>query len=130
MIGLGNIIDTARANIWPIAFAVLALFAAVSFVGWQRESANAEELRIDLRLAEAEADAAERRTMVLEKAAAERAMDTSDIRDLEEGLSDAIDKAAAREPVAPVGAATRALGCERLRRAGQTTSARYRAQCG
>lgn len=119
----------------PLARWVIGALAALALVGtlyalWQRAAADADEWQTKARTEASLRIAAERRTAALERASVERAADATDLRNLEQGLTDAIDKAAATEPNRAPGAATRALGCQRLQRAGQDATAEYRRLCG
>lgn len=114
---------------WLLGAAIAAAIIGTLYGAWQHEAGKAERYRLEAVAKDAELAAEKRKNVALERASAERAIDNGQVADMTKGIEDAIDKAAAREPGSPIGAATLAAGCERLRRAGQTASARYRSEC-
>lgn len=97
---------------------------------WQTETARADEAEASFAAERAAREMTERQLQAERNAAMERAADDRAIDALGKDMTDAIDKAAAREPGKAPGPATRALGCQRLRAAGATASAEYKHQCG
>lgn len=97
---------------------------------WQTETARADEAEASFAAERAAREMTERQLQAERNAAMERAADEQAIDTLGKDMTDAIDKAAAKEPGKAPGAATRALGCQRLRAAGATSSAEYRRSCG
>lgn len=96
---------------------------------WQTETARADEAEASSAAERAAREMTERQLQAERNAAMERAADDRAIDDLNKDMTDAIDKAAAREPGKAPGPATVALGCSRLRQAGATSSAEYIRSC-
>lgn len=107
-----------------IPLAVVALIAFL-WLGLDRANARADALAADLQVQTARAEAAEKRERVMKQAEAERVMDDTRLDTMQEDLTNAIKTA----PTGAPGPAATALGCERLRRAGLTSSASYRRLC-
>lgn len=109
---------------------VIAVTIGLLLHAWHTEAARANEAEASLAVSENLRATAERQLQAAHAAAMERAADEQAIDALGKDMTDAIDKAAAKEPGKAPGAATTALGCVRLREAGATSSAEYRHSCG
>jgi type VI protein secretion system component VasK len=108
---------------------VVAVAIGLLLHGWQAERARADEAEASF-AAERDLRASAELQLQAERAAAmERAADDRAIDDLSKDMTDAIDKAATREPGKAPGPATVALGCIRLRSAGATAGAEYKRLC-
>lgn len=97
---------------------VLAAFGGV-YLLWQRDAARLETAQINLSAANEENTTLTKRNSILEQAAIERDQDDSAVTKMSKDLNDAIRDIPAGNAPSP---AALALGCERLRRAGATTS--------
>lgn len=116
----------------PLIARLLGSFLIVgAFVGmyllWQRDAARLETAQSELSTAQDELTITKRRNAVLEQASIERAQDSADVAQTAKELNDAIKDVPAGTAPSP---AALALGCERLRRAGATTSDAFRNICG
>lgn len=108
---------------------VIAVTIGLLLHAWQTEAARADEAEA-MFASERDLRATAEKQLQAERAAAmERASDDRAIDDLSKDMTDAIDKAAARDPGKAPGPATLALGCSRLRAAGLTATAAYQHQC-
>ncbi len=111
-----------------VAIGTVAVIACLALaLLWQRADARADKLAIDLRAEQARADAMEKRSNQLERAAMERLADEQAVDKLGKDLNDAIKNV---PPSAAPSAASVALGCARLRAAGSTTGDAFKRVCG
>lgn len=97
------------------------------WLGWGAAARRADRLDDQLRQERARTIAAERRIAAMARAEVERAADDRHLDSMRKDLTDAI---AAVPPGGAPDAASVALGCARLRRAGRTDAAAYRRLCG
>lgn len=126
------LVPLLRTSTRALGTAAIAVAVTIGLLlhAWQTETARADEAEASSAAERAAREMTERQLQAERNAAMERAADEQAIDTLGKDMTDAIDKAAAKEPGKAPGPATRALGCQRLRAAGATASAEYQRSCG